>query len=273
MVLSSEDIRECPAGVIIEALGHIPRLEALEPLQERIWGFAARQIVPAHVLYMAAATGGIVLAAYDGARPVGFAFGFLARLEGRLYHASHMAGVDPDYQGRGIGAALKWRQRGQALAQGLDLMTWTFDPLEARNAHFNLRKLGAISRTYQVDLYGTLGDRLNRDLPTDRLLVEWQLRLPAAPADDSEGEPTPILRNAGEAPVLDLPQSESAAPLVVHTPADIQRLKRQAPATALAWRLAVRQALTWALDRGYTIVSYRDGAYRLTRHPGALPMY
>lgn len=252
------------AGVRIEDVRAVARLEELEELQVRVWGFEPRHIVPAHVLYIAGSTGGIVLGAYIDEQLVGFALGFLAWTERRPYHASHIVGVDPAYQGRNIGAALKWRQRERALAQGLDLMTWTFDPLEARNAYFNLHKLGAISHTYHENLYGALTDQLNRDLPTDRLLIQWHLRAPAPKRSGTPGQtPIPILRERDGVPVLDLRVEPGEAPLTVSVPPDMQRLKREEPRAALAWRLAVRQALSWALGRGYTIVDFRDGAYVL----------
>jgi predicted GNAT superfamily acetyltransferase len=163
-----------------------------------------RGIVPGALMGVIASGGGILLAAYDrdhGDQPVGFVLGLLARRDGRLYHASHMLATDPAYQGRGIGAALERRQREAALAQGLDLMTWTFDPLIARNAHLNLHKLGAISRTYHEDYYGPMDDRFNGGLPTDRLLVEWRLDAPVPPVPLSvPAPPTPILiAEGGEA--------------------------------------------------------------------------
>ena len=180
------------------------RLIAIEDLQARAWEMEPRGIVPGALMGVIASGGGILLAAYDhdhGDQPVGFVLGLLARRDGRLYHASHMLATDPSYQGRGIGSALKRRQREAALAQGLDLMTWTFDPLIARNAHLNLHKLGAISRTYHEDYYGPMDDRFNGGLPTDRLLVEWRLDAPVPPVPLSvPAPPTPILiAEGGEA--------------------------------------------------------------------------
>src|SRR5690348_8212954 len=104
------------------------RIQEVEDLQAQVWGFGARGVVPTHVLYTVATSGGILLGAYDSNTLIGFAFGFLGEKEGRRRHVSHMLGIHPDHQGRGVGEALKQRQRAVALEQGLDLMTWTYDP-------------------------------------------------------------------------------------------------------------------------------------------------
>ncbi len=271
------------ADVVIEDVVEPARLKEIEDLQRVAWGMDERGIVPASLLQIAATSGGIVLAAYDraghgvgaghGGRAIGFVFGLLARRGGRLYHASHMLATDPAYQGRGVGAALKFAQRDRALAQGLDLMTWTFDPLIARNAHFNLRKLGAVSRVYYEDYYGPLEDRYNSGLPTDRLLVEWRLRdgLPW-PIPEVAGPPAPLLVAEGSWPAPLLDQREGSgdrAPLSVRIPGDIAPIKEGDPAAALAWRLAVRQALSWAFARGYAVRDFGGGAYLLV--PGNGP--
>jgi len=255
----------------------MPRLRAMEDLQELVWGGDYRAVVPAHMLYIVATSGGIVLGAYVDGQLAGFVLGLLAQRDGRLYHASHMLGIHPDHQGGGIGAALKWQQRERALAQGLDLMTWTFDPLEARNAHFNLHKLGVISRTYLENVYGDMADRLNQGLPSDRLYVEWSLRstfkTQAGRARRVPGrarqEPAPtaermvsVLRNDAGMPVLQLDPAPGA-PLSIEVPDAIQRIKQEHPQLALRWRLALREALTWAFDHDYVVRDFVRGAYAL----------
>ena len=258
--------RQDAAVTIAEVYGPA-RLAEIEELQTRAWGMDERGIVPGALMGIIASGGGILLAAYDrdhGDRPVGFVLGLLARRDGRLYHASHMLATDPDYQGRGIGAALKLRQRGVALAQGLDLMTWTFDPLIARNAHLNLHKLGTVSRTYYEDYYGPMDDRFNGGLPTDRLLVEWRLHDPVPPAPLSvSAPPTPILVDEEGAPSLRLDRAPEGAPLSVRIPGDITAIKERDPAAALEWRQALRRALSWAFAHGYVARDFGDGAYLL----------
>lgn len=246
----------------IQDLHRSGELRAVEDLQMRVWGFEPKGVVPAHVLNTVGHHGGILLGAYIGGVLAGFVLGFLGRRKGQLYHASHMLGVHPHYQGHGIGHQLKRRQRDRALEQGLDLMVWTFDPLEARNAYFNIHKLGAISREYHENLYGDLGDRLNQGLPTDRLVVEWRLRLPSGPIELAV-EPVSILDEVAGLPELHLERAGSGQPLSVSMPPDIQRLKDEVGDVALAWRLAVRKALSWSFSHGYTIHDVIDGAYLL----------
>jgi len=263
----SHDEGGLDAAVTIEEPQGPARLIALEELQARAWEMEPRGIVPGALMGIIASGGGILLAAYDrdhGSRPVGFVLGLLARRDGRLYHASHMLATDPAYQGRGIGAALKRRQREVALTQGLDLMTWTFDPLIARNAHLNLHKLGAISGAYYEDYYGPMDDRFNGGLPTDRLLVEWRLNDPVPPVPLSlPAPPTPILVAEGGKPILRLERALVGAPLSVWVPGDITAIKERDPAAALDWRLALRRALSWAFAHGYVVRDFSAGAYVL----------
>ncbi len=263
----SHDEGALDAAVTITEPQGPARLIALEELQARAWEMEPRGIVPGALMGIIASGGGILLAAYDrdhGDRPIGFVLGLLARRDGRLYHASHMLATDPAYQGRGIGAALKRRQREVALAQGLDLMTWTFDPLIARNAHLNLHKLGAISSAYYEDYYGPMDDRFNGGLPTDRLLVEWRLNGPVPPVPLSVFAPlTPILIVQGGKPVLRLERAPVGAPLSVWVPGDSTAIKERDPAAALDWRLALRHALSWAFAHGYVARDFSAGAYVL----------
>jgi predicted GNAT superfamily acetyltransferase len=249
-------------GVLIEDIRGITRAHEIEALQTEIWGANESWVVPAHVLYVVSDCGGILLGAEVDGRLVGFVLGFLGRQDGKLFHASHMLGVLPSYQHHGIGAALKWGQRERALGQGLNLMTWTFDPLEARNAYFNLHKLGVVSREYHEDYYGDMSDSLNQGLPSDRLLVEWRLRANLSGPRTLES-PVSILTERAGLPELRLDDMSASRPAVIHVPRDFQAIKRTAPDDALAWRLAVRRAFTWALSHGHTVRDFVDGAYVL----------
>ena len=249
----------------IRDLSSAEELRELEELQVLVWGGGPDFVVPVHVLQIVGTTGGIVLGAFDGKRPVGFAFGFLGRRGEQLYHASHMLGIHPAYQGRGIGAALKWAQRERALAQELDLMTWTFDPLESRNAYFNLHKLGVTSHTYKENVYGELGDDLNQGLPSDRLLVEWWLREVPRAGDGAWTEGTTILEDVDDTPSLRLRDAPDDQVLRIDAPRDIQRLKRESRTIAEQWRLTQRAAMNWALARGYTVRDFSGGSFILKR--------
>lgn len=256
--------------VVIEDVSDASRLRALEALQKLVWGNDNGTVVPAHLLQLIANTGGIVLGAFCADQAVGFAFGLLAQHRGRLYHASHMLGVHPGFQGAGIGGALKRYQREAAVGRGLDMMTWTFDPLEARNAHFNLHKLGAVGRVYLEDHYGMMDDDLNRGLPSDRIHVEW--RLDAAPRD-GRSVPIPltahrIVRSGPDAPILDLPDTARGETMLIEAPENVQRLKRDTIAQAQAWRDAQRAAFRWAFDNGYMANDFVDGAFVLVPDDG-----
>ena len=144
-------------------------------LQKKIWGEADIEIEPATLFVVAEETGGQVLGAFDGERLVGYTLALVGVRDGTVFLHSHMTGVLAGYRDRGVGRALKLFQREEALGRGIRLIVWTFDPLENRNAHFNLNRLGAIARKYLPNLYGTTTSPLHLGLPTDRLLAEWPL--------------------------------------------------------------------------------------------------
>lgn len=154
-------------------------LDSVCRLQAEIWG-SAEVAAPATLLKVMSGAGGIVLLAEADSGPVGFAYGFTGRSpSGQVYHRSHAAGVLTSARGAGVGRALKYSQRIEALGQGLSRMVWTFDPAQTGNAHFNLNLLGATARSFRRDYYGIRSDALNRGRLSDRLVVDWFL-------DDSE---------------------------------------------------------------------------------------
>ena len=173
-------------------------------LQRAVWHFADLDIVTADLLLLAAKTGGQVLGAFDRRRMIGFAYSVPALRDKLVYLHSHMVAVLPEYQNQGVGRKLKLAQRDEALSRHIKLIEWTFDPLEIRNAHFNIARLGAIIRRYEPDLYGITSSPLHRGIPTDRLFAEWWLDsvrvkriLAGAPEDCTKdrgitlAEPTP----------------------------------------------------------------------------------
>ncbi len=152
-------------------------------LQRQIWGFEDIDLVPPRLFVVATKIGGQVLGAFDGERMVGFCIALPGwRHDGaddpRAYLHSHMLGVLPEYRNAGIGRAIKLAQREEALARGIDLVEWTFDPLELKNAQFNIERLGAIVRRYVRNQYGITTSPLHGGLPTDRCVAEWWLRAP-----------------------------------------------------------------------------------------------
>jgi len=142
-------------------------------LQKQVWGYSEIDTVPDQIFIVARESGGQVLFAFDQDQPIGFALAFAAIHSGTIYLHSHMVGVLPGYQNRGVGRLLKLAQRDDAIARGINLIEWTFDPLQLRNAHFNLVRLGAVVRRYIANCYGRTSSPLHAGLPTDRLVAEW----------------------------------------------------------------------------------------------------
>ncbi len=168
-----------PAVTIREARGR-EDYDACVDLQRRVWGLSDLEITSAIQLIATVHAGGLLLVAEAGsAGIVGFSYGFAAWSEGASHVHSDMLAVLPDWQGRGVGLRLKWAQREAVLARGLGLVTWTFDPMRAKNARLNLRRLGATAREFLPDLYGRTSSALHHGLATDRLLARWELRSPS----------------------------------------------------------------------------------------------
>ena len=265
---------------------------AAERLQRLVWGQGDLDVVPDHLLITIQKNGGLVLGAFevspgDGEeQPVGFALGFLGQTpDGRVKHCSHMVGVAPGHQNQNIGYRLKLAQRELVLAQGIDLITWTFDPLESRNARLNFHKLGATCNTYLRNVYGQMRDELNVGLPSDRFQVDWHIatdhvadRLRSDPAGTSlralQAEGIPILNHAlpmqreaqppcGRQRLLpgDLPcPPDEVLPLegdrvLIEIPAHFQAVKSADIDLARAWRLHTRELFETAFAAGYVVVA------------------
>ena len=164
--------------IVVRPLQTIEEMRTAVDLQRRVWGYSESDVVPDQMFIVARESGGQVLAAYDGETAVGFALAFAGIHGGKPYFHSHMVGVVREYQDRGVGRLLKLAQRDDAIARGIDLIEWTFDPLQLKNAHFNLAKLGAIVQRYIPNVYGRTSSPLHAGLPTDRLVAEWWLKSP-----------------------------------------------------------------------------------------------
>jgi predicted GNAT superfamily acetyltransferase len=164
----------------IRPISGIAECQAVADLQIAAWGFSPEDVIPAHSIAAILKSGGIVLGAFirslNGDQLIGFALGWTGLRGGRPYHYSDMLAVLPEYQEQGLGRSLKLAQRETAMAQGLEMMSWTYDPLVARNAWFNIVKLGCIVHEYVVNLYGDLQSATHAGLPTDRFSTEWWLR-------------------------------------------------------------------------------------------------
>jgi len=162
--------------VKIRVCTELKEWEQCVELQREVWGFSDLDLVPLRMFSVASKIGGQVIGAYDGERMIGFALGIPGTRNGHLYLHSHMLAVVKDYQNQGLGRRIKLFQREDAVARGYELMEWTFDPLEIKNAFLNLTKLGAIARRYNINQYGITSSPLQGFLPTDRLVAEWWLK-------------------------------------------------------------------------------------------------
>jgi predicted GNAT superfamily acetyltransferase len=151
----------------------LDELRACVVLQKEVWNFTDIELVPLRIFVVAEKVGGQVMGAFEGRDLVGFAMAIPGYRSGHAYLYSHMLAVRKEYRNAGVGRRLKWLQREDGMARGFDLMEWTFDPLEIKNAYLNVEKLGAITRRYNENQYGITSSPLQGGLPTDRLVAEW----------------------------------------------------------------------------------------------------
>jgi predicted GNAT superfamily acetyltransferase len=206
--------------------------EAADVLRE-VW-VGDRDAMPPNLMRALAHSGNYVVGMYDSGRMIGASIAFFAPPAARSMH-SHITGVLPGLQSKGLGRLLKQHQREWAFARDVGHITWTFDPLVARNAHFNLRVLGARVTEYLVDHYGPMDDGVNRGDETDRLMVSWALAAPPVP--------TP-------------PDDRVVASVAV--PHDIEMLRRESPADAAAWRVRVRDEFVARTAEGLVAAGFDD---------------
>ncbi len=249
--------------ITIRPIETFAEYSACEALQHAVWGpFGA---TPQHVLVTAQKNGGLVLGAFDLAAPepplIGFVFGFLGRTPtGTIKHCSHMAAVLPAYRDRNIGALLKLAQREHVAAQGIELITWTYDPLLSRNARLNIRKLGAICRTYARNLYGPVPEPPD-ELPSDRFQVDWWISRSHVVVRLEQGTGSTPAALRADSVLLNPVPTEPTAPLsgarlLLQIPTDIDALKAADMPTARAWRYQVRAASEAAFAAGYIVTDY-----------------
>ncbi|MGH7487194.1 MAG: GNAT family N-acetyltransferase, partial [bacterium] len=160
--------------IAVRALTEHKEFEEAVGLQKVIWGFEEIELLPVRLFVVAIKVGGQAFGAFDGERMIAFCLAIPGlKPGGRSYLHSHMLGVLPEYRNRGVGRLLKLEQRNDAIARGIELIEWTFDPLELKNAYFNIERLGAIVRRYVPNQYGTTSSHLHGGLPTDRCVAEW----------------------------------------------------------------------------------------------------
>ena len=262
------------ARVRIKKLREFSEFEACIKIQKEVWRHPDIDITPTHQFCISAEMGAVILGAFVDGEMAGFVYSFPAVRQGKLHLHSHLLAVLPRYQGLGLGKKLKRAQRDEALRAGYNLVTWTFDPLQTRNANLNLQALGAMSRTYLANFYGmTPSLCIGPGIPTDRLLIEWPIQNKGAAAKtkrkngkgrmdfDVERLPKALEREA-------TPEDESGfyAPgrlhlrimeptILVEVPKDVHALKDR-PDLIAAWQTSLRKAMT-----NYFAAGYRAGHF------------
>ena len=235
------DIRRCRS---------LAEFEACVALEKLIWSSPDIEVVPAALFAVTPETGGQVLGAFDGGRMIGFVLavggcrGGAPDCAPQPYLHSHMTAVLPEYRDSGIGRRLKLFQREEALSRGIELVEWTFDPLELRNAYFNSVRLGAIVRRFIPNLYGVTASPLHSGMPTDRFVAEWWLRSPRVEAIVAGGEP----------------EAAGSSAQRIQVPANIADIKLADRAEAIRIQTRVREEAQHWLGRGYTITGIEQGA-------------
>jgi len=246
------------ATIAIRPCARLEEYDRCVELQRLVWGFADVELVPKDVIVVAGSTGGQVFGAFNGAEMVGFLLSFPGYRDGRSYIHSHMLAVLPDYRDAGVGRRLKLEQRADAMARGLELVEWTFDPLELKNAYFNIERLGAIVRRYIVDKYGRTSSPLHGGLPTDRLVAEWWLKTPRVEA---------VIRGGA---VAHAPGTRRIA-----VPAAIAQLKSNQRAEAERVQSEIREQFQKLFDSGYAVTGFEAGpeagVYLLEPSPAGIP--
>lgn len=242
-------------------------------LQRRVWGDGYDDVVPLSILAVVVKRGGILVGAFDGETLAAFVFSVPGLKDRKPMQWSHMLGVDEAYRRSGIGYTLKLAQRDRTLAQGLDLVEWTYDPLMAPNAQLNFGRLGVVADEYLENVYGASGSVLHQGAPTDRFVAAWNIATPHVERRiASDVKAFGVVRDASvaEAPVLnatredggwlvpagepDLSRGETR--LLVTIPARYGDMLQAEPATALTWRLQTRAIFQSYFARGYRCVDF-----------------
>jgi predicted GNAT superfamily acetyltransferase len=237
--------------IIVRKCERLDEFHRCVDLQREIWGEADLEVEPATMFVVAAHTGGQVLGAFEGERLVGYTMAVAGLRDRVAYLHSHMTGVRKEYRDRRVGRMLKLFQRTEALGRGIRLIQWTFDPLEIRNAHFNLNRLGAICREYQPNLYGVTTSPLHRGLATDRLLAEWHL---------DSARVVAAIENLVKEPL--------EAPAAIELPEELERWQRENALELGVTQTGIREEFMKWFSKGYAAVALRRApgkrAYLLT---------
>jgi predicted GNAT superfamily acetyltransferase len=280
-----------------ENLTTLEQFRDVERLEGEIWG--PIDLVPVPIMAVSVRRGAVLVGAYDGPRLAGFVYSFPAlrphpsapvstpaHLSAPASHWSHMLGVHSDYRGAGLGRALKLAQRERVLALGLDLIEWTYDPLQALNAHLNFVTLGTIVEEYEENVYGESASPLHGGLPTDRFVCQWWIARPHVARRLNREPLTLVSHEVASAPVVndtsvvdgwldcgELRLGLSDRRVAVDIPLDYTQMLSEHPDRARRWRLETREVFTHYFSRGYRVVDFglhreqARGRYLMTSIP------
>ena len=233
-------------SVVIRSCRGLEELRACVALQKEVWNFTDAELIPLRMFVVAEKVGGQVMGAFAGSEMVGFALSVPGTRSGGVYLHSHMLAVRKDQRNSGLGRRLKLLQREDALARGIELIEWTFDPLEIKNAYLNIEKLGAIARRYNINQYGITSSPLQGGLPSDRLIAEWWLK----------SKRVETLLSTGKNPAAEIKTG-------IQVPAEIYDWKAAPETRAKAQQLQERNRKQFlrAFDEGLAVLGYeRDAA-------------
>jgi predicted GNAT superfamily acetyltransferase len=233
-------------SVVIRSCHGLEELRACVALQKEVWNFTDAELIPLRMFVVAEKVGGQVMGAFAGSEMVGFALSVPGTRSGHVYLHSHMLAVRKDQRNSGLGRRLKLLQREDALARGIELIEWTFDPLEIKNAYLNIEKLGAITRRYNINQYGITSSPLQGGLPSDRLIAEWWLK----------SKRVETLISSGKNPPAEIEAK-------IEVPAQIYEWKAAPETRAQAQQLQERnrEQFLRAFAEGLTVLGYeRDAA-------------
>lgn len=255
----------------IRPLTTIEECKQVAELERAVWGYTdAEDVVPPPVLIVSAKRGGVLLGAFDEAGAMkGFVYSIPGLKDGRPMQWSHMLGVLPDARNCGLGLRLKLAQRQATLDMGLDLIEWTYDPLQALNAHLNFARLGVVVEQYEENIYGESSSVLHRGTPTDRFVAAWRIREPHVERRVASAGPS--IRDGGVATAPLVNPSSSGGEwlrpaqgdlsltgrwLLVEIPTGFSEMQQRDPVLALEWRLSARRIFQHYLGRGYQVVDF-----------------
>ena len=274
------------SDIRIRDLTTIDEFREVMDLERAIWGYTdSSDMVGVPVFIFTRHRGATLIGAFEpGGKMVGFAYAVVGMKDQRPMLWSHMTGVLPEFRG-GLGYRLKLAQRDRALAQGYDLIEWTFDPMQAMNAHFNFAKLGGVVEEYEENFYGESTSALHKGTPTDRVVLSWRISAPHVVRRLEQPQALSArAQEVNDAPVANATVMEGAwrktkqidltigdRRVWIEIPTGFTEMQQTAPERALAWRLDVRQMFQTYLARGYRAVDFvlqRDagfGRYLLAR--------